>query len=165
MGGVSATPAVAAVEGGGEGSIIGVNRLMAKGAQEKEGSPITSRDGATIDARALPLPLNNDPVPVYGDGKDATDSTSLHDAEAISTSPPSSAEGGVVAEGNRAVEQREGGGGGDAGIGNPGGGTAEGGNPGDAEEAVSASGDAVDDAGFGEHGWYTPTSVTENSIG
>ena len=154
------TPVVAAVGASGpEDSNKGANRLLAEGAQQQEGFPISNRGDAAIDARTSPLPLPNTSVPVRGALEGTGASFPPSDGEGLSTTPPSSSEGGViVVEGSGAVEkpeQEEGEGKDYAGVG----------KPEHAEGAVSVSGAKHEDAGFGEHGWYSTSSMTEDDIG
>lgn len=157
-----ATPEVAdAGPNGADGSSNAANRLLAEGAQQQEGFPISNRDGAAINpARTSHLPLSNAPVAARDARDGANASLPPSDGEDLTTTPLSSSKGGVVVvEGSGAggqPEQEEREGKDNAGVG----------NTGQAEGAAMASGAKKDDdVGFGEHGWYSTSSITEDHIG
>ena len=156
----SVTPMVAAAEANGaEGLNNAANPLLAEGAQQQEGFPISNRGDVAIDARTSHLPLPNAPAPVGGVREDAIASLPPSDGEKLSTAALNSSKVGVVVvEGNGAVEQpeqKEGAGKDNAGVG----------EPGKAEGVATVSEAKDDEVGFGEHGWYSTSSTTEDHIG
>lgn len=156
----SVTPMVAAVGGSGaEGLNNAAHPLLAERAQQQEGFPISNRGDVAIDARTSHLPLPNAPVPVGGAREGAAASLPPSDGEPLSTAALSSSKVGVVAvEGDGALEQpeqEEVEGKDNAGVG----------NPGKAEGVATVSGAKDDEVGFGEHGWYSTSSITEGHTG
>lgn len=154
-----ATPEVAAAGPNGAGSSNNAaNPLLAEGTRQQEGFPISNRDGVAIDpARTSQLPLSNAPVAARDARDGATASPPPSDGGDLSTTPASSAKGGVVvAEGSGAggqPEQEEREGKDNAGVGNPG------------HAAMASGAQKDDDVGFGEHGWYSTSAITEDHIG